>query len=131
MTEAWKQYDELTDVLDYISFSPSQENVNTALPTLEKLVVLLHDRTSTYTSINECKKNLFSRKGRLTEELPLTLDAFKLHVNRAVYQASYCCAQSLLKDHVLPDPNEWEFQPSLDYDSRRIKDVSGTDTTWV
>ena len=30
----WKQYDELTDVLGYISVSPSQENVNKALPTL-------------------------------------------------------------------------------------------------
>ena len=97
---AWNtrmQYDELTDVLDYISVCPSQENVNTALPTLEKTFVLLYDRASTCTSINECRKDLFPRKGRLPEELPPTLDAFKLYVNRAVYQASYCWAQSLLK----------------------------------
>ena len=48
----WKQYDELTNVLDYISVSPSQENVNTAFSTLERFPVLLPDRTSTCTSIN-------------------------------------------------------------------------------
>ena len=33
----WKQYDELTDVLDYISVFPSQENLTTALRTLGDL----------------------------------------------------------------------------------------------
>ena len=37
----WKQYDELNNMLNYISVCPLQVNVNTALPTLEKLVVLL------------------------------------------------------------------------------------------
>ena len=33
----WKQYGELNNVLDYISVCLSQENVNTALPTLKRL----------------------------------------------------------------------------------------------
>ena len=82
------------------------------MPSLERFAVLLSSQTSTCTSINECRKDLFSRKGQSLEELPPTLDAFKLHVNRAVFQASYCGAQSLLKDLVLPDPNEWGWNIS-------------------
>ena len=71
---------------------------------------MVYDRTRTCTNINECRKDLFSRKRRLPEELAPTLDVFNLHVNRAVYQASYFWAQSLLKDPVLPDPNEWGWK---------------------
>ena len=51
------------------------------------------------------------QKRRLLEEFPLTLDAFKLHVNRAVYQTSYCLVQLLLKDPVLP----WSEWMGLEY----------------
>ena len=77
------------------------------MPTLKRFASWLNDRTSTCTNINECRKDLFSGKGRLPEELSSTSDAFKLHVSRAVYQVSYCCAQSSLQDTVFPDPNEW------------------------
>ena len=50
---AWKQYDDLIDVLDSISNCPLQGNVNTALSTLERFTVLLYDRTNAWTSINE------------------------------------------------------------------------------
>ena len=60
----WKQYVELTDVLDYISACSPQENMNTVLLALERFVVLFYDpkRKRTYASSNECNKDLFSRK---------------------------------------------------------------------
>lgn len=80
--------------------------MSTALHTVERFVVLLYDRTSMCTDVNECRKNLFSKKGKLPEGIPPTLDALALHLKRAVYQASYCWAQALSKDAILPDPNE-------------------------
>ena len=61
-------------------------------------------------TVNKCRKDLFSRKGRLPEGLSPTLDAPEIHLKRAVYKASFCWAQSLSKDAVLPDPNEWGWK---------------------
>ena len=86
----WKQYEELTVLLSSISIFPSKENVDIALPTVERIVVLLYDRTSMCQTVNECRKDLFSRKRRLPEGLPPTLHTLELHLKRAVYQASFC-----------------------------------------
>lgn len=105
--KTWKQYDELTDALQSIAFCPPKETMETVLHVIERFVVLLYDRTSICTRVNDCRMELFAKKGRLPEGIPPTLDALKLHIQRAVYQASYCWAQSLSKDAMLPDPNEW------------------------
>ena len=52
---------------------------------------------------SECRKDLFARKGRLLEGLPLTQNALILHVYRAVYQEGYCWTQALKKDAFWPD----------------------------
>ena len=67
----WKQYHKLTDVLDCISVCPSQENVNTAFPILERFVVLLYDRKSTCTSITNVGKIYFPEKDDYQKNLLL------------------------------------------------------------
>ena len=111
----WNQYDELTTSLNEISICPSKEEVEAALPTIERFVVLLYDRTSVCKNVNECRKDLFARKGRLPDGIPPTLDALKLHIYMAVYQASYCWAQSLLKE-ATPDPTEWGWRKADGYE---------------
>ena len=46
----------------------------------------------------------------ITRKPPSILDALQIHLKRAVYQASFCWAQSLSKDAVLPDTNEWGWK---------------------
>ena len=108
--KTWNQYDELTTALNEILICPSKEEVEVALPTIERFVVLLYDRTSVCKNVNECRKDLFARKGCLPDGIPPTIDALKLHIYRAVYQASSCWAQSLLKEATLPDPTEWGWR---------------------
>ena len=105
--KAWGRFEDLTEYMRSISCCPSKENVVSSFDQLQRYVVLLYDRTSLSKNVNACRKEMFSKKGRLPESIPPTLDALKLHILRAVYQASYCWAQSLFKEPTLPDPCDW------------------------
>ena len=61
-------------------------------------------------SANKSTKELFSKKGRLLDGIPPTTDTLQLHIYRAIYQASYCWAQSLCKIPSLADPCEWGWK---------------------
>ena len=54
---------------------------------LERFVILLYDRASTCSDINECRRILFTKKGRTVEAIPPTKDALKLHIFRAMLQS--------------------------------------------
>ena len=111
----WTKYEELTKALVRLSYCPTKEDVSEVFPIIERFVVLLYDKTSMCVTVNECRKDLFARKGRLPEGLPPTQDALILHVYRAVYQASY---QPLTRDAFLPDLNDWCWKNTLEgYDS--------------
>ena len=79
------------------------------IPTIERYVNLLYDRTNMLQSVNECRKVLFATKGRSLEGIPPTHDALFLHTKRIIYQAS-CWRQSLIKQQNLPDPSLWGWQ---------------------
>ena len=61
---------------------------------LERFVVLMHDRSSATTSVNEARLDLFARKQRAYESIPPTQAALKEHVKRAAYQAGIVWAQA-------------------------------------
>ena len=54
---------------------------------LERFVVLMYDRSSATTNVNEARLDLFARKQRTYETIPSTQAALKEHVKRAAYQA--------------------------------------------
>eukprot|EP00794_Sanderia_malayensis_P019491 gene19490-21416_t len=53
---------------------------------LERYVILMYDRSSQLTDINECRKILFTRKGRSIDSLPPTRGALQQHAKRALLQ---------------------------------------------
>ena len=57
------------------------------LKKIERLTVILYDKTSPLRSINDTRKELFCHKIRAVDKLPPTNDALLQHVRRAVYQA--------------------------------------------
>ena len=103
-------YDELTTALQLISFCPSKDDIANIFHLIELFFVLLYDSISTSSSVNECRKEPFSIKGRLPDGIPPTTDALQLHIYRVIYQASYCWAQSLSKILSLSDPCEWGWK---------------------
>ena len=61
---------------------------------LQRLVILLYDRTSQNKQVDHCRKLLFA-KGRQIDHIPPTEAALKEYVKRAVYQAGCCWGQTL------------------------------------
>ena len=68
-----------------MSLLPKLEDITNHSGSIEKFVVLLYDRSSTVSTVNECRKDLFARKG---QPLAPTSDALMQHLKRALYQAS-------------------------------------------
>ena len=54
---------------------------------IERSVILLYDRASICTGVNQCRRELFSRKSRMVENMPPILDALRLHIKRAQLQS--------------------------------------------
>ncbi|KAG5877474.1 hypothetical protein JTB14_029408 [Gonioctena quinquepunctata] len=54
---------------------------------LERLIAVLYDKTTPFSSINQIRKELFCQKNRAMDKLPPTEDALPQHIRRAVYQA--------------------------------------------
>ena len=110
----WNQFGELTTTLSTIMKVPSVSVLTDNFSTIERFVVLMYDRTSTSTSVNELRKILFARKGRSIEGIPPTADALFQHSKRAIYQGAFCWGQSLSKEQHLPNPVDWGWKSSKD-----------------
>ena len=104
--EAWKSYPDVTDAFLALAHKPLEVS-STCVEHLERFVVLMYDRTSSKTSVNDARKQLFAQKGRTLDAIPPTRAALVEHAKRAAYQAGHCWGQALVPSPVLPSPQEW------------------------
>ena len=87
--ETWQAFDDVTQTLISLSKSP-EEIPDGVMITLERLTILLCDRTSQLQSINnEARKHLLT-KNRTMEYISPTKAALIEHTNRAVCQRGHC-----------------------------------------
>ena len=93
---------------------PTVQDVIDAMPTLERFVVLMYDRTSNCLDVNSCRRELFVKKGRPMDALPPTSAALFQHSLRAAYQAGHVWKQALVKQQVLPSPENWGWMKEGD-----------------
>lgn len=56
------------------------------IKTIERYVVLMYDRGSGIESVNACRRYLFTKKNRTSNNLPPTYDALIQHLKRAICQ---------------------------------------------
>ncbi len=105
--ETWNVFPEVTDAFLSLMRQPEHADVETAMGVLERFVVLLYDKTSCRSHVNEVRVDLFARKGRDVLHIPPTQGCLIEHVRRAVYQAGYCWSQSLLPMPDLPQLEGW------------------------
>ncbi len=63
---------------------PQHADVETAMGVLERFVVLLYDKTSCRSHVNDVRVDLFARKGRDVLHIPPTQGCLIEHVRRAV-----------------------------------------------
>ena len=79
-------------------------------------MILLYDKTSGCTRVDQCRKQLFA-KGRQIDHIhvPPIEAALKEHIKQAVYLAGCCLSQTLVVHQQLPSPEEWEWEKRQDY----------------
>jgi len=58
----WKVYDEITSAFVALSLVPREDRLKEIMPEIEHFVALMYDRTSTSLTVNEARKDLFTRK---------------------------------------------------------------------
>ena len=85
----WQAYEEVTETLVYLAFHPFQKlyQETESFQKLERLTVVLYDKTSSINSVNEVRRNLFCQRNQAIDKLPPTQDALLQHVLRTVYQS--------------------------------------------
>lgn len=110
----WKMFDELTNSLESIHCCPSADQVQSIMPTIERFVTLMYDRGSTCATVNDARKDLFTKKGRMIEAIPPTANALFLHLKRSVYQGSFVWGQVLRPIQSLPSPEDWGWRKGVD-----------------
>ena len=80
------------------------------LNAIERYVVLLYQRTSALSRVNEARKPLFAQN-RNMENIPPILYALEQHVKRAVYQAGHIWGQSLIGEPEVPSTDDSSWFP--------------------
>lgn len=118
--QLWRTYDQITPTFACLSSTPPQEISNSVYTDLERFVVLLYDKTTSITQVNDVRRILFTQKGRTIENIPPTQAALTQHVRRAVYQGGHIWGQALIARPEVPDPSSWGWS----------KEQSSTCTTW-
>ena len=86
--DVWNLFPELTPVLKAMLML--SENIEyTCLDVIERFVILLYDRISSLSKVNEVRQELFSRKAISLENIPLTQASLRQHVKRTVFQGGF------------------------------------------
>ena len=76
---------------------------------IQIFVIRMYSKNCPYNNINEARKHIFAQGG-IFENIPPTEAALLQHVKRAVYQACYVWAQSLIPCPILPSPENWGYK---------------------
>ena len=87
--QAWQAYKDVTDTFMYLTSNPFLilNADSEQFHEIERLTVILYDKTSASSSVNETRRNLFYQKNRAMDKLPPTNNALLQHTRRAVFQA--------------------------------------------
>jgi len=114
--QTWQTFPEVTKAFKELMNLEGGVNP-TSMSVVERFVVLMYDRTSDKTDVNEARKQLFTQKSRALENIPPTKAALEQHIKRAMYQANIW-NNALVSEPELPSPSEWgwvkdgsEWQP--------------------
>ncbi|KAG1674335.1 hypothetical protein GQR58_015133 [Nymphon striatum] len=82
---------------------------------IERLTVILYDKTSTLEFVNECRKQFFAQRGNL-ESIPPTQDALLLYVQRTAYQTGiWATCRTETPDVPTPDKWGWKILDGYNY----------------
>lgn len=73
-------------------------------------------RSSTVTKVDDCRQQLFTKKGRSLDHIPPSQNALLQHAKQAAFQEGYVWEKCMKLRQNLPSPAQWswEYQPAKD-----------------
>ena len=106
--QAWQTYEKITDTFQLLATHPFEHlNVHSDhFQTIERLTVILYDKTSALSLVNEARMKLFCHKSRSMDRIPPTQNALLQHTRRAVYQAGIWTSSTQVQQ-VIPSPQDF------------------------
>ena len=107
---AWMMFRDIDEIFIQLGNLTQSSFLSDQLPSdLERFVCLMYDRTSSTSSVNECRRILFTKRNRDIQNIPPTLDALTQHTKRAALQASIWnrCLQSTPEVY---NPEDWGWR---------------------
>ena len=70
------------------SFRLSEKDIlEEDLSVIERFVILMYNPTSPTTYVNQCRREMFTKRGKAVESIPPTKDALVQHIKRAMLQS--------------------------------------------
>ena len=81
---------------------------------LQKFVVMMYDKSSTATGVNNARLDMFARKQRPYQAIPPTRSALLQHIKRDPYQAGCIWSQSTLRQPETQSPADWGWAKNGD-----------------
>ncbi|ELU14119.1 hypothetical protein CAPTEDRAFT_224609 [Capitella teleta] len=111
--QAWQACPGLTSALLELSSPVSHvhDPVKRVLPIIETFVTRLYGVESV-DLVNAARKTLFLNKGKQFVQIPPSSDALQLHLLRAVHESAFVWGGLLIRDPLVPSPEEWGWQRS-------------------
>ena len=76
---------------------------------IDHTVILALYRTGNSATVKECRRRLFTKKDRLIENIPPTLNALRQHTLRSMYQ-TIVWNKALELQQNLPDPSKYGWE---------------------
>ena len=106
--QTWDVFDEVTETFSNLSQFPI-EATYTDLKTLYRFVVLMYDRSSASTGVDEARLHMFARKQRPYDSIPPTQADLREHakLKRAAYQVGVIWGQATCANPDIGSPPDW------------------------
>jgi hypothetical protein len=122
--QAWKAYDEVTETLGHLACHPF-ETINTDtdhFEKLDKMTVILYDKTSYLMSAIQARTEIFCRKNTSMDRMPPTQDTLLQHDGQCTKMGYgppvHILSRSFLHHKNYLDQYVWIMATSLDHKSR-------------
>ncbi|GFS26659.1 hypothetical protein ElyMa_007060900 [Elysia marginata] len=113
--QAWQAYSDATEAMAHLADHPFThlDEDSDCFSVLERLVVILYDKTSHLSCVDEARKVLFCHMNRAMDKLPPTKNCLLHHVRRAIYQAGIW-TKSTQAQFDLPSAQDFAWRQSED-----------------
>ena len=111
--QTWDVCEEVSETFTRLSHCPTGVS-DADLQKLETFVVLMYDRSSASSGVDEARLDLFARKQRAYDAIPPTRAALKEHAKRAAYQAGIIWGQSIVSNPEISSPANWGWTQTGD-----------------